>query len=137
MKSVDSGESKSIEKLSPLFVLKRAGDNKKFLREMNPVERVEFTEIQKRLLGYADEEIQSGRWDVVILDEIMAVVTENLIPKENVLSFIKNKPQPLELIMTGRNAPQEFIEIADYVSEIIAVKHPAEKGIGPRKGIEL
>ena len=52
------------------------------------------------------------------------------------LDFIKNKPHNLELVLTGRNPPEEFVEAADYVSEILDIKHPMNQGITARKGIE-
>ncbi|HPZ05454.1 MAG TPA: cob(I)yrinic acid a,c-diamide adenosyltransferase, partial [Clostridiales bacterium] len=60
-----------------------------------------------------------------------------MLEKEQVTDFVKNKPDRLELVLTGRGADSELIGLADYVSEIKAVKHPAEKGIHARKGIEF
>ena len=77
-----------------------------------------------------------GKWDVLILDEIMAAITTEMIPLEDVLELINSKPDHLEIVMTGRNAPEELVKAADYVSYIQEVKHPLNKGVAARKGIE-
>ncbi len=66
----------------------------------------------------------------------MAAVNYGLLPLEEVVEIVKIKPQKLELVLTGRDAPSKLIELADYVSEITARKHPMEKGIMAREGIE-
>lgn len=81
--------------------------------------------------------INSKKYDLVILDEINIAIYYKLIKLKNVIKIIKEKPESVELVLTGRNAPKEIIEIADYVSEIKEVKHPYKKGIKARKGIEF
>lgn len=110
-------------------------------------------------LALAKAEIESGNWDMVILDEINNAVHLGLVPKEKVLElfdFIKQAQAsglsseavhrvplkagrssvPEHLILTGRAAPQEFIDHADLVTEMRDVKHPFEKGIGAKRGLE-
>ncbi|KKS37427.1 MAG: cob(I)yrinic acid a,c-diamide adenosyltransferase [Candidatus Sungbacteria bacterium RIFCSPLOWO2_12_FULL_41_11] len=91
-------------------------------------------------LWFAKKEIESGKWDMVILDEINNAVSLGLIPKEKVLELIKLANQPtvkLEyLILTGRDAPQEFIGAADIVTEMKDIKHVFEKGVKAKRGIE-
>jgi len=82
-------------------------------------------------------EIEQKRCDIVILDEINVLVRENLLDKEEVVEFIKNKPQNTELILTGRGADKEIIGLADLVTECVKIKHPYDKKIKARKGIEL
>jgi cob(I)alamin adenosyltransferase len=92
--------------------------------------------MDRQVFEYTSEAVRSGKWDLIILDEIMGAISSKVIPLEEVVELVKNKPDELELVLTGRDAPQELIELADYVSEIKAVKHPMEKGIPARKGIE-
>lgn len=89
------------------------------------------------LLGFAraKEIILSEQYDVVILDEINCVLDKGLIPMEEVIALIKNNKKT-ELLLTGRDAPSELQEYAHYVSEIYSHKHPWQKGIKARKGIE-
>ena len=74
--------------------------------------------------------------DLIILDEILCVIKEGLVSEKAVLSIIKDRPENLEIVLTGRGASNNIIRIADYVSDIKAVKHPHDQGIEARKGIE-
>lgn len=74
--------------------------------------------------------------DILILDEINLVLKYNMLSMNEFLDFIKKKPKNLEVILTGRDAPKEVIEISDYVSEVKMVKHPFNKGISGRRGVE-
>lgn len=73
---------------------------------------------------------------LLILDEGIGTYNYNLLDKSLLIDFLKNKPDNLEVVLTGRNPVDELIKLADYVSEITLVKHPFEKGIGGRLGIE-
>lgn len=91
-------------------------------------------------LALAEREIKSGNWDMVILDEINNAVHIGLISKERVLELIKLVNQPTSqlehLILTGRDAPKEFVDAADLVTEMRDVKHPYERGIKAKRGLE-
>ncbi|KAA0258978.1 cob(I)yrinic acid a,c-diamide adenosyltransferase [Deferribacter autotrophicus] len=80
--------------------------------------------------------IESAQYDLVVLDEINVVVYYGLIETELVLSLIRNKPENVELVLTGRYAPKEFIDNADLVTEFKEVKHYFHQGILAREGIE-
>ncbi|MDK2895383.1 MAG: cob(I)alamin adenosyltransferase, partial [Moorella sp. (in: firmicutes)] len=71
-----------------------------------------------------------------ILDEINNALYFGLLTEEEVLAFLMERPPHVEVILTGRNAPPRIIEVADLVTEMRQVKHPYEKGIKARKGIE-
>ena len=96
----------------------------------------EEKEAARRGLELARRIVNSGEIDLVILDEINCVLDKKLIDIKEILDLIEKKPKHVELVLTGRGAPQELIEIADYVSEIKRIKHPYDKGILARKGIE-
>jgi cob(I)alamin adenosyltransferase len=87
-------------------------------------------------LSAAREAIVSGRYDLVVLDEINVAVHFKLLEADEVIRLIKDKPPHVELILTGRNADKRLIEIADLVTEMVNIKHPFDKGIKARKGIE-
>jgi cob(I)alamin adenosyltransferase len=82
------------------------------------------------------EIISSGQYSVVILDEANVAVSTGLLVVEDLLDIIDLKPGDMELIITGRNAPEQIIDRADLVSEINAVKHYFQKGVKARIGIE-
>jgi cob(I)alamin adenosyltransferase len=87
-------------------------------------------------MAYAEEAVKSDSYDLIILDEINNAAHFNLIEMARILRMIENKPEHLELILTGRDAPQETIDAADYVTEMRKIKHPYEQGIQARKGID-
>lgn len=85
----------------------------------------------------AKEKILSGSYDVVILDEINYALSYDFLPVADIVEFLKNKPPMLHVILTGRDAKPEIIEIADLVTEMRQIKHPFEQGISAQKGIEF
>lgn len=137
LKSNKTGELNSIEKLNEFFHFLEGRPANKFIWNMNEREidklRDEHTERFKVVTRKAVDE----NYDLLILDEIIATVNNNLVPLEMVVEFLKNKPEGLEVVMTGRDPKEELINLADYVSEIKAIKHPFEKGIPSRVGIEV
>lgn len=137
LKGIETGEMMTLKKLEPDFILYRGEQLPKFTWQMNDEEKKRASKIQHDIFEFAKVAAFDGKVDLLILDEIMAAVNANFLDKNMVLDFIKNKPENLELVLTGRNAPEEFIEEADYVSEIYDVKHPMNQGIPARKGIEF
>ncbi|MCE5200303.1 MAG: cob(I)yrinic acid a,c-diamide adenosyltransferase [Armatimonadota bacterium] len=87
-------------------------------------------------IEYAEQVVSSGDYDVVILDEINNAVHYGLIDTQRLLSLISNRPDNLELILTGRSASKEIIDAADYVTEMSLIKHPYQQGIPARKLID-
>ncbi len=74
---------------------------------------------------------------LLVLDELIASYNLEMVDREKVLKFLKEKPEELEVVMTGRDPAKELLELADYVSRVVKVKHPFDRGIAARKGIEL
>ena len=91
----------------------------------------------KEALREAEREISSGAWDLIILDEINYAVKFGLIETGEVLQLIEKKPQPLHLVLTGRDAQPEVVEAADLVTEMRLVKHPFKKGIKAQTGLYM
>jgi len=77
-----------------------------------------------------------GKYDLVIADEIICAVNAGLISAKDVLGLIDKKPSSVELVLTGRNAPARIIKRSDLVTEMRKIRHPFDKGINGRKGIE-
>ena len=82
------------------------------------------------------EGIHSGDYHMVIFDELNMAIYYELLELKKVINNIKGKPEGVEVVITGRKAPDEIIEIADLVTEMKEIKHPYQKGIQARKGIE-
>jgi len=90
----------------------------------------------KILFAAAEKAGKSGKYDMVILDEINNCVFGGLISEAQVLRLLKNKAETTELVLTGRNLSQKILKAADLVTEMKMIKHPYEKGVAARKGIE-
>jgi cob(I)alamin adenosyltransferase len=91
----------------------------------------------KNAIEVSINEIKSGSYDIVILDEFNTVLSCEYAKIRDAEEIINAKPEGLELIFTGRGAPQGLIDLADYVTEMKMVKHPFKKGVKARKGIEF
>ena len=90
-----------------------------------------------KALKAAAAAVSSGDYDLVVLDEINVALGWKLIPVEDVSKLIESKPPQVELILTGRRADNELVKRADLVTEMLKIKHPYEKGIKAREGIEF
>ncbi len=84
----------------------------------------------------AGEKLASGCFDMLVLDEINNALKLNLVDLEQVLAIVKQKPPQLHLILTGRDAHPEIIELADTVSEVVEIKHAYRKDIEPQPGVD-
>jgi cob(I)alamin adenosyltransferase len=87
-------------------------------------------------LELARQVMHSDQYDIVILDELNIAVDLGLVSLEQVIDLVKGKPEKLHLVITGRNAPPELIELADLVTEMKEVKHPYQKGILAQRAID-
>ncbi|MBI4180710.1 MAG: cob(I)yrinic acid a,c-diamide adenosyltransferase [Chloroflexi bacterium] len=87
--------------------------------------------------AYAEEQLLSGNYDLLILDEIFLAIHKELITTEQLLNLLDKKPDSLELVLTGRHAPPEIVQRADLVTEMRKIKHPFSQGIRARRGIEF
>lgn len=94
-----------------------------------------IAEVEAALIEIA-ELVQKEAFDLLIMDEIIISIRDKYISESTLLDFIANKPATLELVITGRGATEGLIAVADYVSNVTKVKHPYDKGIMSRKGIE-
>lgn len=137
LKGRDSGEIESIAKLEPNFKVYRFDKSKKFFWNMNDIEKKELSEKIEEAMEFARETLEKNQCDILILDEIMGVINNKILHTEKVVNLIEEKPDNIEVILTGRNVPEELYEIADLITEMKMVKHPFEKGISAREGIEF
>ena len=84
----------------------------------------------------AKEKLMSGGYNLAVFDEIMSAINGGWIKIDDILSFLDSRPSSLEVVLTGRNAPVELMQSADYVTEMLKIKHPFDNGVQARKGIE-
>lgn len=127
------GELKIAQMHSPDFVIKQCG-RPDFVNPKNP-DSIDI-KMANEAIEYARNILKKGEYDIVILDEINVALNFGLIKLEDVIDLIKNKPSHVELILTGRYAHPQVIELADLVTEMKQVKHYYERGVEAREGIE-
>lgn len=109
----------------------------KFTFEMNEKEKQQASKIFREIFDGSVTRALTERYDMVVLDEIFDIINCDMVSEAEVFEFITNAPVSMEIVMTGHNPPQRFIDVADYVTEFKKVKHPYDKGVIGRKGIEF
>ncbi len=130
------GELDGIKKLAPNVELHQKGLGFVGIID-DKLDKSEHIKAAGEAMEFAREKIVSGKYDIVILDEINVAIHLELIAVDDLLKLIDEKPVLLDLVITGRNARAEIIEKADLVTEMREIKHPFQKGILAQKGIDF
>lgn len=133
LKNEDSGELISLRQVPGIRVLPNER-NFGFVWKMDEKTKKEAAAWNRLLFERAVREAKDS--DLLVLDEIMAAVRYGMVPEEQVCSFLKSRPRGLEVAMTGRDPSEALLSLADYVSEIRNIKHPFDRGIPARAGVE-
>lgn len=124
------GEHFFVKQYKPFEIVQiSSGDSFKKSKE-------QLSQEAQQTLAYAEQEISSGKYDLVVLDEIFVAINQGLITTKQVSELLDSKPTSIELVLTGRNAPPEIAHRADLVTEMLMIKHPFTEGTGARRGIE-
>jgi len=131
--NVEYGELETARRLAPFMEIREMG-RETFVSKENP-EQIDIKWAEDAL-QLAKKIVSSDDYDMVILDEINVALDYGLIPIEEVLELIKTKPAKVELILTGKDVPEEIKKVADLVTDMKSVKHYLEAGIQARVGIE-
>ena len=130
LKGLPCGELFFAQQYKPFEIIQiSVGDSFKKSKE-------QLSQEARQTLAYAEQEILSGKYDLVILDEILVAVNQGLITVKQVLDLLDAKLGSVELVLTGRKAPPEIVQRADLVTEMLMIKHPFTEGTGARRGIE-
>jgi len=127
----DYGESYIVGKL-PLLEMAAYGRGQ-FITG-NPTAE-DFVEA-KKAFNHSKVAVQSGNFDIVILDEVNVAMHLGLLSVRDLIEVLRKKPSQVEIVLTGRYAPKEIVDVADLVTEMREIKHPYARGIQARKGIE-
>lgn len=131
-----TGEVEGVKKLSPYVRFVQGG--KGFVKILG--DKLPLSEHKKAALDTMNllkREVKSNKWDVVVADEIVGAVSSKLLPLKEVIMLITDKPEGMDLVLTGHHAPEKLIKMADLVTEMKEVKHPFQKGILAKKGIDF
>jgi cob(I)alamin adenosyltransferase len=133
-----TGESQSLLKLAPNIQIVRMGMGFTIERLRDPrIPMEEHEEAATRAFERAREVVLADEYDMIVLDEILGSIKANLIGLDDVLGLIRDKPERLHLVLTGRGAPPELVDAADLVTEMRMIKHPFQQGIKAQRGIEF
>jgi cob(I)alamin adenosyltransferase len=133
MKGRKYGEFKAAKKYLPDLTIRLAGLDSFVMRD-NPA--VVDINLAQKGLELARKVIKSGKYQMIILDEINVALDFKLVALKDIIELIKSKPASLDLILTGRYVPAQIIKLADTVSEVKEIKHHYAAGIKDRAGIE-
>ncbi len=135
-KSWFSGEVEGVKKLGSSVKLIQGGKGfVKIMGDKLPLE--EHKKAAQESLEKLLQEVVSNKWDLVIADELVGAVAGGLLDVDQVLDLITRKPLELDLVLTGHHAHPKIVEQADLVTEMVSIKHPFEKGIIAKKGIDF
>jgi len=128
------GELKAVEAFGSNFVLKQMGRG--FVKRVGGEPDPEDIRMVGEAWAEAHEAINSGKWDLVILDEINYAISYKMLDPEVVGETLLAKPKAVHVILTGRNAHPVLIGLADTVTEMHEIKHAYQKGVAAQRGIE-
>lgn len=131
MKGMNYSELKAVEYL-PNLTINQFGNDKFIVGEASSEDK----ELAKAGLNQVEAILKSGDYDVVVLDELNIALYFKLFDLDEVIKVLEARDPKVEVIITGRNAPQKLIDMADLVSEMKEIKHYYQKGVQARKGIE-
>ena len=135
LKNGSSSEIGILEKLEKSTVI-CCTECTKFTFQMNDSEKQFLSTVHTDMLRKAVDLIKYEGTQFIILDEFLDAYNKKLIDTALADCFIKNFSDKAEIVITGREPPEHFMKAADYVTEMTAVKHPYQRGISARKGIE-
>lgn len=136
LKGQKSGEIEFLKKINADIKIVRQEDIKSFFWNMNDEQKKKVKKSTDSIIKMVSKEILSNVYNMIVLDEVFGAINNGLIEVDTIKELIRKKADGIELVLTGRNASSELVDLADYVSFIKAVKHPSKKGIPSRIGIE-
>jgi cob(I)alamin adenosyltransferase len=128
------GELDAVKAFGDSFIMKQMGRG--FVKVGGAETDPEDVRMAEEAWNEAEQAVLSGVWDLIILDEINYAITYKMLDPAKVVAVLKKKPEMVHVILTGRNAHPDIIEIADTVTEMKEVKHAYTKGIEAQRGIE-
>ncbi|MGL4345211.1 MAG: cob(I)yrinic acid a,c-diamide adenosyltransferase [Cellulosilyticaceae bacterium] len=136
LKHGNTGECHLIKTLEPQFKVFHFEKNRGFTWTLTEEEKNELKIEIQTALKFAKKVMDTGECDILILDEILGAISSGLVESEQICKLIEECSEEIELVLTGRDVPEDIAAKADYISRIDPVKHPINKGIMARKGIE-
>lgn len=135
MKNNKTSERKILEQV-PNITFIDGLEQEKFSFQMTPEEKEQRRQYYEQQFNLITQIAREEHYDILFCDELIYTIRAGLFTESILTDYLKNKPENLEIILTGQDPSQELMNLADYVSEIRKIKHPFDQGIHARLGIE-
>ena len=136
MKGRDTSELNSLSSIEGITIVRNNTDLGWYKKD-DPEQAKEYTKVHNEILDEIETLIMNRQCDVLILDEVTYPYNYGIIDKERLENLIEDGPEDMEIVLTGRDAPDFMSESADYITNMQKIKHPYDKGIDAREGIEF
>jgi cob(I)alamin adenosyltransferase len=134
LKDGQSSELKAIRRIAKREIKIKVFGKKGFINK-DDLSKQDF-DLAEKGFAFFQKAVRSGKYNLIILDEVNVAVSLGLLKKEDFISFIKKVSGRIEIILTGRQADPGIVRLADLVTEMKEIKHYFNKGLKARKGIE-
>ncbi len=109
----------------------------KFTFDMNDEEKAKASKIFRNIFNESVTKALTQKYDMIVLDEIFSAIEAEMLSEHDVYEFVSDAPKNLEIVMTGHNPPKKIMELADYITEMKKIRHPYDRGVTARFGIEF
>lgn len=136
LKTMSAGERIALKNIENI-VLSPCPAELKFTFTMNDEEKDNCARLMGEIFRVSAEKSIVQKFDMIILDELLTAVSLNMVSHAEVYEFLSNAPQTLEIVLTGHAIPEKFSALADYITHFVNEKHPYQRGIPAREGIEF
>ena len=136
MKAMPTSEIKILDRIDNIDVLRYA-ESPKFVWDMTDEEKEHLGELMHRQFADTLKEAKKDKADIVIFDELLGAFHAGFISRQQIEDMIEDKPESVEYVITGRNAPEWLLDAANLVTEMTEMKHYMAEGVNGRKGIEF
>lgn len=120
----------------PEITVQRNDEDFGFSFTMTPAQKAQVTQMHNEHLRQSVQACQHGGYGMLVLDECLGALSAGLLDGDLLRAFLRERPTDLEVVLTGRNPPADLVDQADYVSEIQKKKHPFDRGVPARPGVE-
>jgi cob(I)alamin adenosyltransferase len=132
--NASSGEKEAFKKIPEIELIRSNIRHPIFTKEKTDTEMLKKSIVET--FEMVKQKAASGNINLLVLDEINSVLAGGWLNIDDMIDFLENRPEGLEVVLTGRDAPVELVKMADYVTEMLKIKHPYDSGVKARKGIE-
>lgn len=136
LKTIASGERDALKQLENITIAPCPAELK-FTFSMSQEEKENCARLMNEIFRRSAEKSIVEHYDMIVLDELLTAISLEMVKQSSVYEFLTNAPKSLEIVLTGHCLPKAFVDIADYITHFVNEKHPYQRGIPAREGIEF